>query len=305
MTSTATPSIPASQFVNVLPSVLSAGGSPLSLNAIFVDNSGDTSIPIGSVYGFPSATAVANWYGPNSQQALMAQVYFGGYNGCTQLPGILYFVQHNVSAAVAAYIRGGSVAALTLAQLQALSGTLTIVINGEIVTSASINLSAATSQSNVASLITTGLGTTGDIFTGTASTSGASTTLAIASTVSGTLHVGDTITGSGISAATTVSSFGTYTVLAGTGTVVLSQTATVGSATPVDVSSGAVCTYDTLRQAFVITSPTTGALSTVAFPTTGALVTGLNLTAATGAVLSQGAAISTPAGTMAAIIANT
>lgn len=221
--------IPASQFVDIIPGVVGTGGNPLSLNAVFVDT--DTSIPIGTVQGFGSLTAVQNWFGPTSTEATLAAVYFSGFSGCTQLPGTLYFTQYN-TAAVAGYLRGGSVAGLTLAQIQALSGTITVSIDGTSHTSASINLSAATSFTNAASLIQTGLQA------GTPST-----------------------------------------------------TATV--------------TYDSLRSAFVITSSTTGSTSSVAYPTDTSLSPSLYLTQATGAVLSPGAAIATPAGTMNQVVAVT
>src|SRR5487761_1939461 len=144
--------IPASQFVAVLPGVIGTGGNPLSLNAVFVDE--DTSIPIGTVQPFGSLLAVQNWYGATSNQAALAAVYFSGFIGCTQLPGTLYFTQFN-AAAVSGYLRGGSVAALTLANIQALSGTISVSIDGVSHVSAAINLSAATSLTNAASLIQT------------------------------------------------------------------------------------------------------------------------------------------------------
>jgi len=61
------------------------------------------------------------------------------------------------------------------------------------------------------------------------------------------------------------------------------------------------CTYDTQLQSFVITSTTTGALSTVTYPTTSPLATLLNLPQASGGVLSQGAAIADPATYMTAL----
>jgi hypothetical protein len=146
--------IPASQFVNVIPSVLSAGAPPLSMSGLIVTE--DTSIPIGTVQSFASATAVSNWFGASSNQAALANVYFNGYNGATQLPGNLLFAQYNASN-VAAYVRGGSVSALTLTQIQALSGTISIQVNGTTYTTGNINLSSATSFSNAATLITTAL----------------------------------------------------------------------------------------------------------------------------------------------------
>lgn len=287
--------IPASEFVSSAPSVLAAAGNPLSFNAVFVTH--DNSIPIGTTQGFPDLDEVGAWFGLNSIEYELAEVYFGGFRGCTVLPGMLYFVQYNVAAA-AAYLRGGSVAAMSLAQLQALSGTLIISINGETVSTPSINLAGATSFTNAAALINTGLDTTGDIFSGTASTSGSSATLTIATTVSGAPHIGDVIAGTGITGGTTIASIGTYNGV--TGTVILSAAMTVSASTVVTISSTATCSYDVLRKAFVIASPTTGATSLIGFAT-GTLSAGLLLTSATGAVLSQGAAAATPAGIMQSV----
>ena len=290
------PSIPAAQFVDVVPSVLQAGAADLAMNAVFLDNSGDTSVPIGTLKAFGSQANVAAWYGANSVQAALANAYFAGYNGATRIPSALYFAQYN-AAAVAAYLRGGSLG-LTLTQLQALSGNIIVAVNGETVTSAAINLASATSFTNAAALIQTGLQTLGGIFTGTGSQ--ALGVLTIATVVSGHLHVGDTVTGAGVDAGSaTISSFGTGTGGVGTYNVSTSGSTSVAA---VDVTSTATCTYDALRQAFVITSPTTGATSTIAAATDSSLSPSLNLTAATGGQTSQGAAAATPAGLMNSII---
>jgi hypothetical protein len=66
-----------------------------------------------------------------------------------------------------------------------------------------------------------------------------------------------------------------------------------------------VVTYDSTSGAFVVTSSTTGAASTISIGS-GAMATSLLLTTATGAYLSQGAdAVASPAAAMAAIIAIT
>ena len=298
------PSIPASQLANVIPGVLGTGGSPLSLNAVFLTN--DPSIPIGTVQAFSSSANVSSWFGATATEAVQAAIYFSGYTGCKALPQTLYFAQYN-TAAVAAYLRGGSVSALTLAQLQALSGTLAVTVNGELITSSAINLSSATSFSNAATLIQTALQTTGNKFVGTATCVASSPTVTIVSTTSGSLAVGDTIVMTGVPTGSTITAFGTYTTTAGTGTVTISQNATSTQATAVAITSTilATVTYDTLRQAFVVTSPTTGALSTMGYATAGALANGLFLTAATGAVLSQGAAAATPAGIMNQVVSQT
>jgi len=62
------------------------------------------------------------------------------------------------------------------------------------------------------------------------------------------------------------------------------------------------CSYDAQLQAFVITSPTAGAIiSTIAYPTTSTLATLLNLPQASGGVLSQGADIADVATYMDAV----
>lgn len=294
-----TVSIPASQLVEVIPSVLGPGGSPNGMYGVILTEDG--SPPIGSALTFPSAAAVAAWFGANSNQAALANVYFGGFSGSSQLPGLLYFFQYNANA-VAAYLRGFSIASLTLTEIQALTGTIAVPVNGVTVTSASINLSGATSFSNAASLMQTGLQTTGNVWSGTASLSG--TTMTVVSTVSGQLHVGDVVVGTGLSGQT-IASFGTYTPLAGTGTVTLSSSATTEATEAVTVTILPTVTYDSIRQAFVITSPTTGAGSTIGFPSDSSLSPELFLTSATGGVLSQGAAAATAASCMTALAAAT
>lgn len=222
-----TPAIPVSQLLSSTPSVLGAGGNPLSPNSVFMTN--DPSIPYGTVQAFPNATAVENWFGPEANETALANAYFDGYVGATSLPSVLYFAQFN-PAAISGYVRGGSLAATTLNAIKALSGTITIALDGVSTVSEAINLSAATSFSNAAALI---------------------------------------------------------------------QTALQGG-TP---NNTATVTYDSLRQAFVITSSTTGGSSSVAFPTTNSLTTGLLLTAATGAVEAAGAAAGVPSTVMNLVVA--
>jgi hypothetical protein len=284
-------SIPASRLANVIPGVLSAGGNPLSLNSVYLTN--DPSIPIGTAQPFANAEAASNWFGANAPETALANVYFGGYTNCTTLPSVLFFVQFN-SAAVAAYVRGASVAGLSLAQIQALSGTISLSIDGEPQTSAAINLSAATGPSNAAALIQTGIQNATGRFSGTAAQTAAADVMNVTATASGQLNIGDVLTGASVDAGLTVLSFGTYTPTAGTGTVIVS-TNTGFASTSVSVAGVGTVSYDSLRGAFVITSPTTGVNSLVTIPAASSLTTGLLLTAATGAVASPGAVIAVPA----------
>jgi hypothetical protein len=290
-----TPSIPASVLANVIPGVLSAGGNPLSLNSVFLTS--DPSIALGTVQPFPSYAAVSAWFGAGSPEAVLAGVYFSAYTNATALPSVLYFAQFN-SAAVAGYLRGASASDLTLAQIQALSGTITLAIDGRTQISASINLSAASSPSNAASMVTTGMQNAGGRFVGTAAQTASANLMTVTAVTTGVLAVGDVITGSGVDAGLTISSLGTGT--GGTGTYHMSTTTGFASTT-IDVAGVGTCTYDALRGAFEITSPTTGATSAVGFPAATALTTGLDLTQAEGAVLSPGAIAAVPAALMNSI----
>lgn len=149
-------SIPASQIVQVNPSVLSAGGSALALNGLFLSE--DTATPIGAVRNYATADDVGAFYGLTSPEYLMAQVYFNGFDNSTKKPGRLLIAQYN-AAAVAAYLRGGSVAGMSLTELQGLTpSTIALTIDGVLVTSASVNLAGATSFSNAATIIQTAFG---------------------------------------------------------------------------------------------------------------------------------------------------
>lgn len=214
--------IPASDIVTVNPGVIDSGGNPLALNGVIMSKS--AYLPIGSVQSFSSASAVSDFFGPASSEYDLAQTYFLGFDNSTIKPGRLFFAPF-VDTARAAWLQSGSLAGMTLTQLQALTGTIIVTMNGTLKTSSSINLSAATSFSNAATLIAAA-------FTG-----------------------------------------------------------------------GPAVTWDAVKSVFIFTSTTTGAASTMTYAT--GTLTGLKLTAATGAILSQGSDVTTPAVAMNAVKAQT
>lgn len=296
------PSIPASQLVSVIPGVLGAGGNPLSLNGVFITQ--NASVPIGSVLAFSVLADVQDYFGPGSDEAHFAAIYFGGFSSATTLPGTLYFAPYNL-ASVAAYLRSGALN-LSLVQLQALSGTILVSVDGRTLTSASINLAGATSFSNAAALMQTGLRNTGNVFNGTGSLVTGTPTLTIVSTVTGRLHIGDTVVGTDIPAATTILSFGTYDPNTGVGTVTLSANAsgTIGPEAIIVTDASPVVQYDSQLDTFEIVSGTTGVNSSLGYAT-GTLSTGVKLTAATGAIISAGAIAATPASALDAVVLQT
>lgn len=217
--------IPFSEVVQVVPSVLSANGIAVDLNGLMLTQ--NALAPNGSVLQFASATDVQDYFGASSDEATVANVYFNGYSNGTQLPGNLLMTRYP-EVAVAGWLRSGSLASVTLGQLQAFTGTLAITVAGVVQTSGTINLSSATSFSNAATIIQAAFTTPG------------------------------------------------FTVA-----------------------------YNSTQAAFVFTTTTTGAAQTISYAATGTLATNLRLTAATSAVLSQGAAAAVPAEFMASILSQT
>ena len=202
--------IPISQIVSVKPAVLKAAGAAVDLNGLLLTE--DTAVPAGAVKSFASADDVANFFGATSPEAIAAVVYFNGYTIATRTPGILHIAQYN-STPVAAYTRGGSLKGVSLDTVKAVTGSLSVTVDGAQKTAASVNLTGATSFADAATRLSTAL--------------------------------------------------------------------------------SALVTWDAVREAFVISSGTTGNASTISY-VTGTAADGLMLSQAKGADLSQGADAATP-----------
>lgn len=290
--------IPASQLVAVIPGVLGAGGNPLSLNSVFMTT--DASVPVGAVLPFASLDSVEDFFGSDSTEAELAAVYFNGYAGATRLPGTLYFGRYN-EGAVGAYLRSGSFNGVALSVLQALSGTVIVSVDGVTVTSTTINLAGASSYSNAAALIQTGLQTTGNVFSGTGTidngAGAAGTVLTVSAVTSGTLHVGDMIVG-GTTPKEVLSQVSGTPGGIGVYSVGVAEDYNPGGALTVTILP--TVAYDAQLAAFVVASPTTGVDSTIAYAT-GTIADDLKLQSAQAAVLSQGAVAATPASAMNAV----
>lgn len=185
--------IPASDIVVVNPGVVGSGGNPLALNGVILST--NALLPTAAVRSFASADAVKAFFGAASAEYAIAQVYFLGFDNSTIKPGTLYFSPY-VNTARAAWLQSGNLSAMSLTDLQALSGVLTITINGVAKTSTAINLSAATSFSNAATLIDAGFvpadvavtwNPVNSTFLFTSPTTGAASTMSFAT---GTLSAG-------------------------------------------------------------------------------------------------------------------
>jgi hypothetical protein len=357
--------IPSSELVSVTPSVLAAGGNGVAAIGLLLTQS--TRPPLGSVLSFPDAAAVEDYFGPGTE-ATDASVYFTGFEGAAQTPAALLVAQYPAAGA-AAFLRGGNVSGLTLAQLQAISGSLDITIDGYAHNAASLNLSSATSFTSAASIIATAINgslATEGTFTGAIAAETASFTASISGNVmtvtnisSGTIVNGGALSGTGVTSGTVITgqisgtpggigtyavsasqvvasttvteSYGTLTATADTGVIAVGQTVvgsgvtagtiitqlgsgtggngtyyvnltqTVASESMTTTPTAAVVSYDSVSGGFVVTSGISGAASSIAFAT-GTTAAALELTSATGAVISQGAAPAIPSAFMTALI---
>lgn len=143
-------SIPASEIVNVSPSVLSAGGSAMALNAALISDSVKF---VAKSYSNPDA--VGNDYGTTSDKYKFAQIYFAGFTGSTVKPSALFIAKYSAVDS-AAKLTGASLRSMSLDELKLVNGEVNVTIDGVLKTG-TVNLSAATSFSSAATLIATAL----------------------------------------------------------------------------------------------------------------------------------------------------
>jgi hypothetical protein len=177
-----TPSIPVSEIVAVTPSTIEPGSVGLVFNGLIATR--DERVPVGTVQLFTNAKGVSDYFGPTHKLTALATIYFLGFDDSTVKPKRL-LISRWPGASVAAWIRGGDIASAGLDAIKAVNATLSINVDG-IASSATINLSAATSFSNAATIIGNLLSETVTYdsvskgFVITSGTTGASSTIAYA-----------------------------------------------------------------------------------------------------------------------------
>lgn len=144
------PSIPASDIVDILPAALGTGGTSLSLNTVVLSTT--AKVPVKEYFDEDS---VGDDFGTTSAAYKWAVIYFNGFTNSSIKPSSLFIAQY-ATAAQAATLVGRSLRSVTLEELKAITGDLSVTIDGTLKTG-SIDLSAATSFSNAAELIATAL----------------------------------------------------------------------------------------------------------------------------------------------------
>lgn len=150
--------IPASQLVNVQPSVVGTGGSVLSLNTVFVTDS--DIIPAEKVVPFSTLADVKAVFGPESAETKSAAIYFKGFTGANVKPGVLYFVRYiKNNDGASAWLRGATLNQ-SLSVIKQFTGSITLDVNGEQLTASSISLMDADNFTDIATILQSELGET-------------------------------------------------------------------------------------------------------------------------------------------------
>lgn len=148
-------SIPISQIVQINPGVVGTGSNPLSLNGLVLTT--NAVAPVGSVKTCYNLDDVTEFFGASSKEADFARIYFGNTNvRQALLPNALYFTRYGI-ASTGAWARGASIAGTTLEQLQEVTGTLSVTVDGVEHTADSLSLSSAASFTAAAQAIQTAL----------------------------------------------------------------------------------------------------------------------------------------------------
>lgn len=142
-------SIPASRIVTNNPSAIGTGGNPLAMNTLLIVSGPERTI---GVQKFGSADEVGSFYGLISPEYTFAERYFLGYDDSFKLPDTLNVVQ-NPSAPLPAILRGASIGTMTMTQLKAITGDLTVTVDGVPIT-ITPSFSSVTSFSEAAALLT-------------------------------------------------------------------------------------------------------------------------------------------------------
>ncbi|MFM1257947.1 DUF3383 domain-containing protein [Yersinia enterocolitica] len=150
--------IPLSTDFSITPNVVTPAGSAVDANGLMLTD--NELIPIGSVASFFTSADISALTGSNSKEFLAAQQYFNGYDNSSVIPGEL-LMYRVVTADVAGYLLSGNLKGTPLSALKAITaGTITLFIDGTSTTSTSIDLSTATSFSDIASKLEVGIGAT-------------------------------------------------------------------------------------------------------------------------------------------------
>lgn len=150
----------ADKLVEIVPRVISAGSSGLNFSGLFLSKSG--LLPTNRVVRFSSADSVGTYFGTETDEYRVAEIYFNGYTNAQSLPDYIYFAHYSADP-VSAWLRGTKLG-LSLADLkQVRDGSLVVSIDGIERVASGVDFYTATSFSDCAERLQTALSQTAEI----------------------------------------------------------------------------------------------------------------------------------------------
>ena len=153
-------SIPINKLVSVTPRIIGGGTAGLAFDCLSLTE--NVLAPFGKVMTFVSADSVGEYFGFDSTEYEMAQVYFVADSNSTKKPYRIYFGRVAIDAASDATLIGETPAEMSV--ITAITtGTLSLTINSVAVNLTGIDFTGDVSYSDAAATIQTALSTSGTI----------------------------------------------------------------------------------------------------------------------------------------------
>lgn len=146
-------SIPASSIVNVTPRVISAGGTELEFDGLFITKNPLCVFP--GAMSFTSDSLVADYFGEASEEYAVAQKYFLGYDNSFKKPRAILFARAATEALAAELIGGAAESLIELKKIA--DGALTLTVDSTTLNLSGLDFSTSTTQSDVAQVINTAI----------------------------------------------------------------------------------------------------------------------------------------------------
>lgn len=152
-----TMSVSLNKIVKINPGVLGVGNNGNTLYGLMLTKNG--SLPASQISIFNNADQVSTLFGGDAIENTLANVYFSGFTDSQRTPDFLYMAPY-YTGETSASLQGNNISYLTVEQMRALSGAMTITIDGITQNIDGLNFNTVNSLSDVGSVLGDALGCT-------------------------------------------------------------------------------------------------------------------------------------------------
>ena len=142
--------IPADYIVSVNPRVIYGGSGQLVMGGLLLTE--NPLCPFPQLLSFPSADMVGTYFGFDSTEYKLADVYFRSYDNSFRKPETLYFARR-VKTAIASELIGAPITALYSDFAAIENGSMTIALNGNDIVLTGLDFSSVSALSEVAQVV--------------------------------------------------------------------------------------------------------------------------------------------------------